>query len=134
MKQKKSPVMIVVALGVIVVFAMLMNATDGFTKLPRLNAAAEREKAMEQLQKASEGSKDSNMAALRASRERNKGRTPEEAATGRFTLPTRPAIFLDEFKRFDPIENETQTSAQWYRDGSRMEEKTEDQRAARGMN
>ncbi len=128
MKKRKSSVMWGVALVLIFGFAFFLNATSFMTRPlfpPKPQAAPEQptlteDQSREQMRRM--------LSSRRGEDEHGHDHSHEHEA-----VPARPAIFKPEFRRVDPIENETSTSGQWWRPEGRVEEKSEEVRRKRGF-
>lgn len=124
MKKRKSTVMWGVALVLIFGFVFFLNATSFMTRPLFPKAAESHEDHGHQV---SESQSREQMKQALASRRGEQG--TQEASD----LPNRPAILKPEFKRTEPIENETSTSGQWWRPEGRVEQKGEEIRKKRGF-
>lgn len=129
MKQKKSPVLLIVGTLTAVGLLALVNATGllttGLAIAPDVQKPNDEDLPKPKL--VSSRDVDANKNSLKSALEKKStgGETEEERQTTS-KIPARPTILLPEFERIEPQENETATSSQWYKDDSRQKAKADE--------
>lgn len=130
MKQKKFPVMWVVAIVVGLTLIFVMNATGGRINFAGLFAPKPKPEAQQQVAAASkEETKNvlaNQVASLNKSDSDRSQPSPIEPPGQAGGLPEEPAIFIPEMQRFEQTPNDSATSNQWYRDGSYVKDESEE--------
>jgi hypothetical protein len=129
MKAKKSNAMWGVMLFLILGFAYFLNATDFLSK-PLFPEAPKQD------DKAGGPSVAQTNEAIRGKLQQNRVPASEDGSPAAPTppqgIPAQAAIFKPKVKRYDPVVNETATSAQWYKKDNYIDEKAKEVKEKRG--
>lgn len=122
MKQKKKPIMLIVTGACVVgVLAVVNGAKLLDRSQPPIEAPSTEQPELPKPKQVSSADKIASRNQLRqAMMTGNKNITGEGPETA-LTNPTRPTILLPEFKRVDPIVNDSTTSSQWYQEDHRQQ-------------
>lgn len=125
MKQKKSPVLLLVGVIAMISIMALINATGMMSGQSSLNMNVPKREDGDVAKPKMVTSRDfdANKNSLKDALAKKSGNTTQEGDLVAAKNPVRPTILLPEFKRVEAQENETATSTMWYRDGSRQKEK-----------
>lgn len=131
MKQKKSPVLLIVGALTVVGLLALVNATglltNGMGLAPDIQQPTEENLPKPKM--VSSRDVDANKSSLKsalAKKNSGAGETTEEQQSQGTGIPAEPTILLPKFQRIEPQENETATSSQWYIDDSRQKAKADE--------
>ncbi len=125
MKQKKSPVLLLVGVIAMIGIMALINATGMMSGQSSLNMNVPKQEDAPKAKPKLVNSRDyeANKSSLKDALAKKSGNTTQDGEVVAAKNPVRPTILLPEFKRVEATENETATSTMWYRDGSREKDK-----------
>lgn len=132
MNQKKAPVTLLAAVVVMVLVGGIVNAT-GFLQDPgrffRKAPEAPKEVAPKEL---TDAQKEQNKQSLQAAaRSRGSGRPDEDGMEMVNGVPKDPSILIPDLQVTKPQVNDSNISAQWYREESRQKKMTEEKERER---